>query len=611
MKALLVSLLAFLVLARPLPAKAAAVSSDFDARLQSALSSGDWEQVKPLFSVHGALGAYVTTAWVEMRKRTLTPLAWEVHFAPFYDAGDRQGGVLTLTARLTEGRSETRSFDLELLHRGSYWLAGDKLPLAHQDFSLKTCDLDVQIQPQESSLKALETLKVQPNGPDLRMFLRLAPGLNVDSVMAEGHPLVYHQAGGLLYVERSPGSDLQTLAIHYGGELPERIRPAGTVLKPEDDWYAHKPLGQEADCLYKERLTVSEGNEVIGQGDKDPQTSFWSTPYPTAGLSLFEGPYKRFDGLAGAIHLAAFLPIQKAALAPSLLSGVGRGLAFLNAHYGNYPFQQLSLVQTESKTLASEPGVIELPQAGGLNAWQMGRVIAYHWTDPSRTQGSPAERAFMREAIASYAGIQFQGALFGSNAFRNGLFQAQRDVLGFLGGPLDAPLAQASAEEVSNPQFQIFERAKGALIQHMLKLEIGEQAFERAWRTLWGNAHEQGISLLDYEAAFDAAAGKSLTPFFSQWLNREGEPVITPHITGVTPLPHGQYELSGQLIQSGTPYRLTVPLVVLFKGGQRLYPVKIDGAVTRFRLRVPTRPTKLLLNPLGDLLMVPVSALAL
>ncbi len=118
---------------------------------------------------------------------------------------------------------------------------------------------------------------------------------------------------------------------------------------------------------------------------------------------------------------------------------------------------------------------------------------------------------------------------------------------------------------------------KGGWVLHMLREEVGDDAFFRGLR-IYVERHRHGTALTDdLRDAVALAAGRDLQPFFTQWLTRPGFPEIETQ---------WKYEATGKLTltvkQSGRFGLFTVPLTVEFTDGA--------GTTHRSRLVVPAQP---------------------
>ncbi len=86
-----------------------------------------------------------------------------------------------------------------------------------------------------------------------------------------------------------------------------------------------------------------------------------------------------------------------------------------------------------------------------------------------------------------------------------------------------------------------------------------------------------------------------------EWLDREGVPEI--HFTSSVKRRGDRYRVSGSLRQIGPVYHPPLKIGITFSSGVRLERVDLTGAGTSYSLEVNERPTEVLLDPRGWLLM--------
>ncbi|WP_369015291.1 M1 family aminopeptidase [Leclercia adecarboxylata] len=69
---------------------------------------------------------------------------------------------------------------------------------------------------------------------------------------------------------------------------------------------------------------------------------------------------------------------------------------------------------------------------------------------------------------------------------------------------------------------------KGAYVLHLLRVEMGEAAFWRGIHDYTQANDGRSVVTVDFQRAMEAAAGRSLQPFFAQWVYGVGEGVSAP-----------------------------------------------------------------------------------
>ena len=78
-----------------------------------------------------------------------------------------------------------------------------------------------------------------------------------------------------------------------------------------------------------------------------------------------------------------------------------------------------------------------------------------------------------------------------------------------------------------DPASQAIGYGKAAMVFHMLRRKLGEQAFWGALQEIYRSRLFKETSWKDLQTAFELQAGTPLEQFFSEWLSRKGAPRLT------------------------------------------------------------------------------------
>ena len=133
---------------------------------------------------------------------------------------------------------------------------------------------------------------------------------------------------------------------------------------------------------------------------------------------------------------------------------------------------------------------------------------------------------------------------------------------------------------------------KGALVLHMLRRLLGDDAFFRGLRDLYRTFRFRKAGTDDVRAAFERASGRSLERYFEQWIHGSGVPRLMFR-QSVAPAAGG----SGQEVrllfeQAGEPFELPVTVTLVYASGEReevIVPVAGAASERRVPLRGPLR----------------------
>ncbi|OLQ81678.1 hypothetical protein BIT28_14240 [Photobacterium proteolyticum] len=138
---------------------------------------------------------------------------------------------------------------------------------------------------------------------------------------------------------------------------------------------------------------------------------------------------------------------------------------------------------------------------------------------------------------------------------------------------------------------------KVAFLFHMLRRQLGEQVFESALRRFWREQRFRIAGWNELERAFSEEAGRNLSVFFDQWLDRTGAPEISFAKVAKSRQEKDAWILSLEIKQSEPSYQLQVPVQVLTTKGpvERLIPIK--GTHTPVEIQLSAEPIELVADP--------------
>jgi hypothetical protein len=134
------------------------------------------------------------------------------------------------------------------------------------------------------------------------------------------------------------------------------------------------------------------------------------------------------------------------------------------------------------------------------------------------------------------------------------------------------------------------------MIFHMLRAELGEEAFAAGLKRFWQAYVFKDAGWSDIRRVFEEGTGRDLGPFFAQWVERAGAPVL--HLAGTAQ--QGD-RLSLTLRQDQPVYALSVPVVVETLTGVQRHTVRLDGREASVTLPVAGTLKSVAVDPGSDL----------
>jgi hypothetical protein len=300
----------------------------------------------------------------------------------------------------------------------------------------------------------------------------------------------------------------------------------------------------------------------------------------------------------GPLRLRTYFPRELdavAGLADGYLDDSRRYLELYGDEIGAYPFTEFSVVASPLPTGFGMPTltymgaeVLKLPF---IRATSLGHEVLHNWwgngvyVDYPGGNWSEGLTTFM----ADYAYKERESA----QAAREMRLGWLRD---FAAVPAGNTQSLASFRSRTHGAAATVGYGKSAMLFVMLRDAIGEDAFRRGIRAFWEKHRFRTASWSDLQAAFDKAAGRSLSPFFDQWLNRPGGPAVKIVNAGAKS-EAGKIRLTLTVEQSAPAFILRLPLEIVFSGRSETRSIDIGRQRDVVTVDVDALPEGVRLDP--------------
>ncbi len=272
------------------------------------------------------------------------------------------------------------------------------------------------------------------------------------------------------------------------------------------------------------------------------------------------------------------LPGQRGVL-PGGFAEADSAVTFFARTFGPFGYEKLAHLQSLTRFggMENASAIFYADRAfrgGGVGYGLMAHETAHQWFGDLVTERE-WPHLWLSEGFATYLAALYTQKSRGDSAFRAEMARARETALSaeaVARRPVIDTIETTLANLLNANSYQ-----KGGWVLHMLREELGDDAFFRGLRT-YVERHRHGTALTDdLRSAVELAAGRDLKPFFAQWLTRPGFPELDTawsYEAGT-----GKFVLSVK--QSGRFGHFTVPLTVEFTDG--------GGTAHRARLIVPAQ----------------------
>jgi len=390
-------------------------------------------------------------------------------------------------------------------------------------------------------------------------------------------------------------------------DTPGTVGPDGVYLVGRTGWYprfAGEPLS-----TFRLSVDLPPGWGAVSQGMRELQRSgeegvrvVWNSGVPQEEIDLAAGRYVEFLRDAGGAEAMVFLRERDGDLAGRYLDATVRYLAFYGGLIGPYPFPKFALVENFWETgyampefTLLGPSVLRLPFLVDssfpheiLHSWWGNGV----YIDDSRGNWGEGLTAYLSDH-------QWQESRGAGAEYRQNTLQKYADYV--LEGR-DLPLSAFRYRHGSVTEAVGY--GKSLMLFHMLRRELGDEAFIEGLRTLYREYRFRAAGFPEVRRSFEKAAGRELADRFDPWVDRAGAPAIA--VRDLLVEREGEsYRLRADLVQTqdGDPFPVQVPAAVTLENREEVVweVIPMREKSVRVNLVLPARPLRFDLDPEFDL----------
>lgn len=491
-------------------------------------------------------------------------------------------------------------------------------------------DLQVVLQPHQHQVQVTDTITL-PAAADRPWRFVLHAGLRpttpTPGVRLERQPAVSESAAARVPLEAytvdlPPGS--RTFVVSYAGTIrhplptqeqayargfratPGTIEPAGAYLGAATYWYPH---ASDALLTFVLDVRLPEAWDAVSQGERthhsrqDGWTQVrWEARTPQEQMYLIGGEFVEYSRSTEAVHAMAFLRTPDAPLAQKYLDATVQYVTMYADLIGPYPYSKFALVENAwdsgygmpSFTLLG-PRVIRFPFI--LHSSYPHEILHNWWGNGVFVRQQAGNWS---EGLTAYLAdhlIQEQRGT--AAAYRRTALQKYTD---YVATHRDFPLTAFRARH--NAVTEAVGYGKAMMLFHMLRRQLGDEAFVRGLRTFYREHRFRPAGYDELRQALTKTSGADLETALAQWVTRSGAPEL--RITQATVRSEdSEYLLSAvvEQVQAGAPYVLHVPFAVTLEGQAQAFQTTVPMTAKRQEVtwRFARRPLRLDVDPEFDL----------
>jgi tetratricopeptide (TPR) repeat protein len=300
---------------------------------------------------------------------------------------------------------------------------------------------------------------------------------------------------------------------------------------------------------------------------------------------------------AGAGNVKVYLIASHRQSANDLAQTAAKEFDFFTNSFGATKSTRLNVVELPDDTLPSvwAPELAAIPgsRVGDKSGVRLlANTIARQWWG---CQVSPRtlNDAWITNGMARYSELMFMESESGSGAFETAIQDVAAGALAYD----TIPLSSAARLSPLSTEFQSMTLEKGAMIFHMLRWVVGDQAFLAALKSALSQYADGSLRTSDFEKIAETESHQQLTAFFTQWIDGTGAPRFTDKYAVYRLGNNKGFRTVGEIQQDLDLFHMPVELRIETDGKTETKKIDVVGADTQFSVDTFGRPRHVLIDP--------------
>lgn len=499
---------------------------------------------------------------------------------------------------------------------------GDPLipTLGNAGIDVQHVTLKLDLDADAGTLAGVATLRTRAVVDQLASFSLDAYGLDVQDVQIDGvavpfvakeHKLVIELPAPLVYGTEFDAAITYQVAPqpYHSAYIPyfdvgmlHRDGRLFTYNEPDaaHTWFPCNDHPRDR-ATYEFYLRTAEPNQAIANGTllettdngDGTRTFHWQMPYPMASYlaEVAVGEYSLVtDKTPDGIPIRHYVYPGQEETARTVFSYADDALIMLRGFFGPYPFDGYGHIVVPHQGVAIETQALTTLPDGVLDSTEEGVYVimvhemAHQWLGNAVPLANWSDM-WLKEGLATYTEWLAQAQRYGERAAQAARSTSEQTLL--TDRRASSLIAPAPGDLLGVASYD-----KGAWVIHMLRQQIGDEAFFKLLRTTVATFTDRPISTLDFWRLAAEVSGQDLDVFFTQWLLRGGIPNLTLYWSAT--------DAGADVLlcaNAATEYRFVLPL--RFGDGTRSADAALDVSPGDQRASLPLAfaPTTLAVDP--------------
>ena len=356
-------------------------------------------------------------------------------------------------------------------------------------------------------------------------------------------------------------------------------------------------------------IRVPADERVVGSGaagqitvgkDRTEYNFSWTKPgFPG---TIVAGKFLPPVSAPGLANLKVYTTEKRKDFALDFLRQTARAVEYMSSTFGPPESGKINVVElpedSVSATWAPEIAAIGGQRIADRNSQRLlSNTLAHQWWG-STISPATLNDAWITNGMSRYTELMYLEDSAGKNSLQSAITDVSAGALAYD----TEPLTSLGRLDPFSPQFQSMTLEKGAMVFHMLRWEMGDDAFSKFLKDLLAQYKDKPVRTADLEKLAETDSNIELAPFFAQWLDGTGAPTFTDKFTVFRLGSNKGFRTVGSVDQDLDLFRMPVELRIETDGKTETRRVDVSGTESQYSVETFGRPRRIQVDPQGWLL---------
>jgi len=330
-------------------------------------------------------------------------------------------------------------------------------------------------------------------------------------------------------------------------------------------------------------------------GNRTEYTFKWAKPgFPG---TIIAGKFLDPITVPGINNMRVFVTDKRKNTASDFAKLANTQFEFMTTTFGQPESTRINLVELPDDAVAATwaPEIAAIAGsrlAGKSYSRLLSNTLAHQWWG-SEVSPATLNDAWITNGMSRYAELMYLEDSAGKNAYESAILDVSAGALAYD----TEPLTTIGRLDPFSPQFQSMTLEKGAMVFHMLRWEMGDDAFLKFLRGLLSQYTDKSVRTSNVQQVAEAQSNLQLTPFFAQWCDGTGAPTFTNKYTVYRLGSNKGFRTVGSIDQDLDLFRMPVELRIETDGKTENRRVDVTGTESQYSVETFGRPRRISIDP--------------